>query len=82
LGNVADPADERVVSVLASALVDPDPLVRGHAAWAAGRLGRPDLLVGPASAERDPEVLEELAAAAAMDDRLVDDPRSPEMAPR
>jgi len=27
------------VPVLAAALADPEPLVRGHAAWALGRLG-------------------------------------------
>jgi epoxyqueuosine reductase len=36
LGNVADRGS---VPALAGALVDPEPLVRGHAAWALGRLG-------------------------------------------
>jgi epoxyqueuosine reductase len=36
LGNVADRAS---VPALAAALEDPEPLVRGHAAWALGRLG-------------------------------------------
>src|SRR5438552_595229 len=36
LGNVADRGS---VPALASALNDPEPLVRGHAAWALGRLG-------------------------------------------
>jgi epoxyqueuosine reductase len=36
LGNVAD---RRSVPALAHALADPEPLVRGHAAWALGRLG-------------------------------------------
>jgi epoxyqueuosine reductase len=36
LGNVADRGS---VAVLAGALGDPAPLVRGHAAWALGRLG-------------------------------------------
>ncbi|MEA2636395.1 MAG: epoxyqueuosine reductase [Chloroflexota bacterium] len=36
LGNVADRGS---VPVLAGALGDPEPLVRGHAAWALGRLG-------------------------------------------
>ena len=36
LGNVADRGS---VSALAGALNDPEPLVRGHAAWALGRLG-------------------------------------------
>ena len=36
LGNVADRAS---VPALTAALEDPEPLVRGHAAWALGRLG-------------------------------------------
>ena len=36
LGNVADRGS---VPALAGALADPEPLVRGHAAWALGRLG-------------------------------------------
>src|SRR6202171_5452144 len=36
LGNIADRGS---VPVLAGALDDPEPLVRGHAAWALGRLG-------------------------------------------
>jgi hypothetical protein len=40
-----------------------DPLLRGHAVWAARRLGREDLLAELAR-EDDPYVLEELAAAA------------------
>jgi epoxyqueuosine reductase len=44
LGNVADPGDGGVAAALRRALADDDPLVRGHAAWAARRLGRADLL--------------------------------------
>ncbi len=36
LGNSGDPA---AVPVLSAALEDPEPLVRGHAAWALGRIG-------------------------------------------
>jgi epoxyqueuosine reductase len=36
LGNSGD---QRAVPALAAALADPEPLVRGHAAWALGRLG-------------------------------------------
>ena len=36
LGNVADRSS---VAALAAALMDVEPLVRGHAAWALGRLG-------------------------------------------
>lgn len=32
-------ASSDAVPVLSSALADPDPLVRGHAAWALGRIG-------------------------------------------
>jgi epoxyqueuosine reductase QueG len=38
LGNVGTAED---VDVLASALADPEPLVREHAAWALGRIGSP-----------------------------------------
>jgi len=44
LGNVADGADPEVARVLGACLTDADPLVREHAAWAAGRLGRDDLI--------------------------------------
>ena len=46
LGNVADPADERVAVALRRALTHDDGLVRAHAVWAARRLGRDDLLTG------------------------------------
>ena len=63
LGNTAAPDDPRVVATLRRALVDDDPLVRGHAVWAARRLGRDDLV---ADADRhddpDPLVRAELAA--------------------
>lgn len=38
LGNSGNPA---ALPALAAALADPEPLVRGHAAWALGRLGGP-----------------------------------------
>lgn len=38
LGSVAEPPRE-AVAVLVRALGDPEPLVRGHAAWALGRVG-------------------------------------------
>jgi epoxyqueuosine reductase len=36
LGNQGDP---RAIPALVSALEDPEPLVRGHAAWALGKMG-------------------------------------------
>ena len=44
LGNVGDGSDPAVARVLDRALGAADPLVREHAAWAARRLGRQDLL--------------------------------------
>ena len=54
------------VPVLAAALEDPSPLVRGHAAWALGRIGTPgamDALAARADKETDADVLDELDAA-------------------
>ena len=59
LGNIGRPDDPEVESALVRSLADPDPLVRAHAAWAADRVGRPDLLA-PLAAERDPLVRAEL----------------------
>jgi epoxyqueuosine reductase len=59
LGNAGDPA---AVPALARALsADRSPLVRGHAAWALGRLGARALLA--AARDRDPYVAGEIAAA-------------------
>jgi epoxyqueuosine reductase len=44
LGNIGDGHDPEVVSVLRAALRRDDPLLREHAAWAAERLGRGDLI--------------------------------------
>jgi epoxyqueuosine reductase len=60
LGNTADGADPDVEASLVRALDDPDPIVRGHAVWAAGRLGRADLLKAMAD-DADPIVRAELA---------------------
>lgn len=62
LGNVADGADPSVEVVLRSYLDHPDPLLRGHAVWAARRLGREDLVV-PLAADTDPLVVAELQAS-------------------
>jgi len=45
LGNVGDGTDPMVEAALRRALADPDPMLRSHAAWAAERLGRSDLIV-------------------------------------
>jgi epoxyqueuosine reductase len=64
LGNGLDRAD---VPVLAEALSgDPSPLVRGHAAWALGRIASPQAyaaLRAAAGRELDPAAAEEVAAA-------------------
>ena len=64
LGNGLDRAD---VPALAEALrADASPLVRGHAAWALGRIGSPAAfaaLHGARSSERQPSVLDEIDQA-------------------
>jgi epoxyqueuosine reductase len=64
LGNGLDRAD---VPALAAALdADPSALVRGHAAWALGRIGSPRALAALSAAlagERDPSVRDEVRAA-------------------
>jgi epoxyqueuosine reductase len=61
LGNVAEPSDPEVVRALSSALAHPQPLVRGHAVWAARRLGL-EHLCSPLAADVDPLVIDELRA--------------------
>jgi epoxyqueuosine reductase len=54
------------VPVLAKALNDHEPLIRGHAAWALGRIGAPaarQALASRAPVEEDPWVREEIALA-------------------
>jgi len=56
------------VPVLARALADPEPLVRGHAAWALGRTDSPQVrqvLVARTEIESNPEVMRELDLALA-----------------
>jgi epoxyqueuosine reductase len=64
LGNLLDRAD---VPVLEEALAgDPHPLVRGHVAWALGRIGSPRALAALRArldAETDALVLDEIQAA-------------------
>jgi epoxyqueuosine reductase len=64
LGNARD---RRAIPALVHALDDPEPLVRGHAAWALGELGElPEdartALVDALATETDPAVIEELRA--------------------
>jgi epoxyqueuosine reductase len=63
LGNWGSP---KAVPALAAALNDEEPLVRGHAAWALGRIGTEaarQALRGRAEVEEDAWVREEIAAA-------------------
>lgn len=63
LGNTGDGRDPAVEATLRRALADDDALVRGHAVWAAARLGRRDLLSDIAD-DQDVEVRRELALVA------------------
>jgi epoxyqueuosine reductase len=63
LGNIGD---KRAIPALSRALVEAEPLVRMHAAWALGRLGGPEIaqiLESAQVAEQDPDVLGEIVAA-------------------
>ncbi|MCC7369798.1 MAG: tRNA epoxyqueuosine(34) reductase QueG [Chloroflexi bacterium] len=63
LGNVGTAAD---LPALAAALEDPEPLVRGHAAWAIGRIGSESgqqALRDALAVETEADVLDELSAA-------------------
>ena len=63
LGNRGDPA---AVPALARALRDGEPLVRGHAAWALGKLGSPETahaLEKALAQEEDSQVVEEIESA-------------------
>ena len=65
LGNAGDPS---TVPALVEALQDNEPLVRGHAAWALGRLGGHEATRGLQAAlahEADPGVVEEMELALA-----------------
>ncbi len=44
LGNTADPGAPEVTAALTRYLTHPNPILREHAAWAAGQLGRVDLI--------------------------------------
>ncbi|HEV2236074.1 MAG TPA: tRNA epoxyqueuosine(34) reductase QueG [Ktedonobacterales bacterium] len=63
LGNIGDPV---AIPALARALGDHEPLVRGHAAWALGRIGGAQArgaLVAAGASEREPSVRAEIACA-------------------
>jgi len=63
LGNQGD---EQAAPALAAALADAEPLVRGHAAWALGRIGGREArraLSGALQRETDPYVQEEIRLA-------------------
>jgi hypothetical protein len=60
---VGDGRSTEVQAVLRAALTHPDPMLRAHAAWAADRLGRRDLLA-VLDGDTAPEVADELAALA------------------
>ena len=63
LGNIGDPA---AVPALSRVLTHAEPLVRGHAAWALGRIGTreaEDALKNALAAETDADVLTEIRVA-------------------
>ncbi|MBV9615979.1 MAG: HEAT repeat domain-containing protein [Ktedonobacteraceae bacterium] len=63
LGNIGDP---RAVPALIGALHDDEPLIRGHAAWALGRIGSEEALAALQAAremEEDEEVRREILSA-------------------
>lgn len=65
LGNIGN---AEAVPALLQALTDEEPLVRGHAAWALGRIGGEAAraaLQAAAGGEQDPRVLEEIRVALA-----------------
>ena len=61
LGNIRDPI---AVPVLVEALSDPEPIIRGHAAWALGKIGesRP-ALESALARETDPQAADEIRMA-------------------
>jgi epoxyqueuosine reductase len=66
LGNIGDPV---AIPALSDTLYDAEPLVRGHAAWALGRIGGEDARAALESAlndEADATVVQEIRHALAM----------------
>ncbi|MEJ7603503.1 MAG: tRNA epoxyqueuosine(34) reductase QueG [Kofleriaceae bacterium] len=60
LGNTGEPA---AIPTLVTLLAHPAPDVRGHAAWALGRLGADEPLHAARATETDPIVIEEITSA-------------------
>lgn len=63
LGNIGDPA---AVPALGDALMDPDPIIRGHAAWALGMIGGREafeIIEAALDREKEPTVVEEVGSA-------------------
>lgn len=73
-GNSADPDGGSVGATLVPHLSGPDGMLAGHAAWAALRLGREDLLAGEVVSAR-PEVRDEVARWLGASRRGEDGPR-------
>jgi epoxyqueuosine reductase len=64
LGNLKRP--EAMPALIRTLQSDPDPLVRGHAAWALGQIRAPEAeaaLRATGSRETDPTVLSEIESA-------------------
>ena len=64
LGNIGDPA--AIPALIATLRADPEPLVRGHAAWALGRLGGAEAhaaLVAALASDDEPSVRAEVQQA-------------------
>jgi epoxyqueuosine reductase len=62
LANAAPPGSAPVLAAVTAALRSPDPVLRGHAVWAAVRLGRPEM-VALVAGDPDPGVRAEVAGA-------------------
>jgi epoxyqueuosine reductase len=73
LGNVADPGSQRARTAVVEALQSAEPVIRGHAVWAAARLGYTEL-IPDAGSECDPGVREEIDAAPTVPSRTAGHP--------
>lgn len=68
LGNTGDATSPRIKGAIERAIADADPIIRTHAVWAAARLGYNDLIP---SRDNDPQVQDEIDAAATIHSRTV-----------